>query len=154
MHRRSMPLFNFTHNLHTQARSLLFDQSLKQGTVGKRMFPFKSTPKFFIVLNKNPQEKDLLLFLSQGDPQYALRHPVLKTHLIKTNPTDSDHIFYKDCYIDCTKVHQLDRSILLSEFINDTSILIGLLPDTLLAEVIQTVMHSNLIEQEFQERIC
>jgi hypothetical protein len=149
-----MPLFNFTHSVHPQARSLLFDQSLKQGTVGKRLFPFKPTPKFFIILNKDPQENGLLLFLSQSDPQYALRHPILKTHLIKTNPEDSDNIFYKDCYIDCTQVHRLDRSQLLSEFINDTSILIGFLPAALLAEVIRTVMHSNLIEQEFQERIC
>lgn len=149
-----MPLFNFTHNLHPTARSLLFDQSLKQGTVGKRVFPFKPTPKFFIVLNKDPQEEELLLFLTQSAPQYALRHTILKTHLIKTNPDGSDNIFHKDCYIDCTKVHQLERSRLLSEFINDTSILIGILPDTLLAEVIRTVMHSNLIEQEYQERIC
>jgi hypothetical protein len=149
-----MPLFSFTHSLHFTARSLLFDQSVLQGTVGKRIFPFKATPKFFIVLNKDPQEKELLLFLSQSDPQYALRHPVLKTHLIKTNPHDSDKIFHKDCYIDCTKVHNLERSYLLSEFINDTSILIGTLPRALLAEVIRTVMYSNLIEQEYQERIC
>jgi hypothetical protein len=83
-----MPLFNFTHSLLPQARSLLFDQSLKQGTVGKRIFPFKPTPKFFIVLNKDPREEDLLLFLSQSDPTYALRHTVLKTHLIRTNPTN------------------------------------------------------------------
>jgi hypothetical protein len=149
-----MPLFNFTHSLHPQALSLLFDQSLKQGTVGKRIFPFKATPKFFIVLNKDPQEDMLLLFLSQSDPQYALRNPILKTHLIKTNPDDSDKIFHKDCYIDCTKVHQLERGKLLSEFISDPSILLGILPDILLREVIKTVMHSKLIELEFQERIC
>jgi|WetSurMetagenome_2_1015567.scaffolds.fasta_scaffold202137_2 hypothetical protein len=150
-----MPLFNFTHSLHPQARSWKFDQHLKQGTVGKRVFQdIKSTPKFFIILNKDPQEEDLLLFLSQSDPQYALKHPILKTHLIKTNPDDSDEIFHKNCYIDCTKVHHLKRSKLLSEFINDMSILIGILPAALLADVIQTVMYSNLIEQEYQEKIC
>jgi hypothetical protein len=149
-----MPLFNFTHSLHPTALSLLFDQSLKQGTVGKRIFPFKPTPKFFIVLNKDPQENELLLFLTQSDPQYALRNTILKTHLIKTNPHESDAIFYKDCYIDCTTVHVLERSKLLSEFIYDASILIGILPGALLAEVKETVMHSILIEQEYQERIC
>jgi hypothetical protein len=149
-----MPLFNFTHSLHPQARSVLFDQSLKQGTVGKRIFPFKPTPKFFVVLNKDPQEEELLLFLSQSNPEYALRNTILKTHLIKTNPGDSDKIFHKDCYIDCTKVHTLERSRLLSEFINDPSILIGILPAPLLDEMIRTVMYSNLIEQEYQERIC
>ncbi len=152
-----MPLFNFSRNLNLPTLSILFDKHFVQGTVGRKEIVFQTTGekriKYFVVLNANPHEAEILSVVAQSDPKYALNHPVLKTHLIYTDPANSDGIFRKAGYIDCTEIITIAREQILSAFITDSSILIGKLPDLLLKEVCDVIIGSTIIELEYQERI-
>jgi hypothetical protein len=152
-----VPLFNFSRSLNIPALSILFDQNFFQGAVGRKELVFPRTGekrvKYFVVLNANSHEAEILSVVAQSDPQYALNHPILKTHLIYSDNANSDGIFRKPGYIDCTEVIPIERDKILSEFINDPSILIGKLPDSLLNEVKRVIIGSSIIEVEYQERI-
>lgn len=152
-----MPLFNIDPHLRSNHLSLEFDRLFVQGTVGRIQVVFPDTQeariKYFVALNADSNEALVLSVLSQSNPQYALRHPILKTHLVKASPESSDGIFRKACYIDCTKIVPLKREKVLAEFIKNPSILVGRLPDPLLNEVIDVIVGSNLIEVGYQERI-
>ena len=152
-----MPLFNHSPNLHPDSLSILFDRDFRQKTVCRKNIFFRKTGeqriKIFIVVNANPFDPETLAVLAQSDPSYALNHPVLKTHLIFTDSENSDDIFRKPGYIDCTEIIPIPRAQILSEFLTDTSILVGALPEPLWREVYDTLIGSSLIEVEYQERI-
>jgi hypothetical protein len=152
-----VPLFNFSHSLNVPTLSILFDQHFVQGTVGRKELVFPRTGekriKYFVVLNANPNEAEILSVVAQSDPKYALRHPILKTHLIYTDHANSDGIFRKPGYIDCTEIIPIERDKILSEFITDSSVLIGKLPEIVLNEIKRVIVGSPIIELEYQERI-
>ena len=152
-----MPLFNFSHSLNIPALSILFDQHFVQGTVGRKELVFPRTGekriKYFVVLNADPHEAETLSVVAQSDPKYALNHHVLKTHLVYTDRANSDGIFRKPGYIDCTEIIPIERENILSEFITDSSVLIGRLPEILLNEIKRVIVGSPIIELEYQERI-
>lgn len=152
-----MPLFNFSHSLNIPSLSILFDRHFVQGTVGRKEITFPRTGekriKYFVVLNADCREAEILSVVAQSDPAYALRHLVLKTHLVYADKANSDGIFRKPGYIDCTEIIPIEREKILSEFITDSSILIGRLPDGLVGEIKRVIIGSPIIELEYQERI-
>lgn len=152
-----MPLFNFSHSLNIPTLSIIFEQNFVQGSVCRKEIVFPQTGekrvKYFVVMNADPSEAQILSVVAQSNPTYALNHPLLKTHLVSADHSNSDGIFRKPGYIDCTEIIPLEREKILSDFINDSSILIGRLPDPLLQELLRVIIGSQIIELEYQERI-
>jgi hypothetical protein len=152
-----VPLFNPTHSLHPSLLSAKFEEYFQQGSVGKRNFDFdnpeKPHLKFFVVVNSDVTEEETLVVLSHTSPDYKLNNPLLKRDLIKVTPDTTDNIFHSDCYIDCSAIHCIKRTIIFSEYLGKRAILIGALPKSLRQEIITTIMYSKVVEQEYQERI-
>ena len=154
--RYSVPLFNFSHSLNIPTLSILFEKNFVQGTVCRKEIVFPQTGekrvKYFVVMNADPNEAQVPV-VAQSNPTYALNHPLLKTHLVPADHANSDGIFRKPGYIDCTGIIPLEREKILSDFISDSSILIGRLPEPLLQELFRVIIGSQIIEIEYQERI-
>lgn len=151
-----MPLFNFSSSLSENAKSILFDSHLSQGVVGKKVVTFKDgnkRDKYFIVVNKEQSDPIILSVLLQSDPEYALKHPILKTHIIKVSPKECDYIFPKECYIDCTELIEIPREEVLSAFLLDPQILLGKLPEEVINKIRDVIIGSNIIEPEKQEKV-
>ena len=150
-----VPLFNDYSSFSPDVLDREFERIFRQGTVGRIeiQFPQERRFKFFIVLNANTKEAEILTVISQSDPQYALNNDILKTHLIHVTPESTDNIFRKSCYIDCRNIVKINRIEIKDRFILKQCQLIGQLPENILQNIIKIVIGSSLIEIEYQERI-
>ncbi len=152
-----MPLFNFSSNLHSSSLSILFDQHFSQWVVGKTLVHFPRTgdskEKYFVVVNADSLDEDVLMVLLNSEPKYLLAHPILKTHVVKMIPAECDNLFPKECYADCTEFILMKRETILSRFISNPQILLGKLPENISKMLKERIIGSHLIPVEYQEKV-
>lgn len=133
------------------------EQIFRQGSVLKHpkfLLPDgRRTPKFFIILNKNPTDDIIRFILPTSQSNFYNRSPewIKKSFIVV--PAGTVPFFPTDTFIKCTEIHSLKKPILKELYRKRELERLGILPKQFLDQVVDVIRNSFLIEGDIKKSI-
>lgn len=106
--------------------------------------------KYIVVLNKNPADSPIVLFLTTSQTDYYDRFPHVDHIRIKPNMLS---FFPKETILDCREVFAIDREDLKRRYREAALKFVGVLPQEYLDQVDKIVAASRTIAIRYKKQI-
>lgn len=126
---------------------VVFDQSpIKKGTVIKTDYQFrgKNHKKYFIVLNKDPQENPLVCVITTSQLDFYIKNSLVSADTLTIAPNYIP-CFDKPTVVDCSQIYRLTKEQIKTSFLNKAVTFAGELPEDLIEKIDDIVRSSRLI---------
>lgn len=122
----------------------IFEREFVRGSILSTSWQFGHSvkTKYLIVLNREPKDMDILLFMTTSKTAFYDKHLTMDHIRIKANELP---IFKRETIIDCRKVHPVPRGELKKRFLEAFLRFEGTLPPDKMAHIDQIVAQSRFI---------
>ena len=134
----------------------VFDQTpIKKGAIIKTEYRFpngRERQKFFIILNKHPQEDPLVCVITTSQIDFYIKNPKFNNDTL-TIAANSISCFNKDTVVDCRQIYALTKNSVKVAFSKNTLTFAGELPDHLIEKIDDIIKTSLVISTTDKKKI-